>query len=223
MEELQAMRKYWIKLIAVLAAVAMLQGHTFMSWAFGEAWIPEDTGGPETVAAEETDAPDLSAAPEQEAMIPEATDGSIRQSSYVFQPKVCSAYMEEVFGKEMCETWFHLVDAVMAGEDTFACPDQHTYDWVMGQFPIRCFPVLTELIDFAYDRENSVVDGVASFTYLVPHEEAARRIEEFARQVEGILNNVFEDDNPLEVRFGKGNVSEVRHHEKEYLRHSCCD
>ncbi len=188
------MRKYWIKLIAVLAAVAMLQGHTFMSWAFGEAWIPEDTGGPETVAAEETDAPDLSAAPEQEAMIPEATDGSIRQSSYVFQPKVCSAYMEEVFGKEMCETWFHLVDAVMAGEDTFACPDQHTYDWVMGQFPIRCFPVLTELIDFAYDRENSVVDGVASFTYLVPHEEAARRIEEFARQVEGILNNVFEDD-----------------------------
>ena len=32
-----------------------------------------------------------------------------------------------------------------------------------------------------------------------------------------------EDDNPLEVRFGKGNVSEVRHHEKEYLRHSCCD
>ena len=155
------MRKYWIKLIAVLAAVAMLQGHTFMSWAFGEAWIPEDTGGPETVAAEETDAPDSSAASEQEAMTPEATDGSIRQSSYVFQPKVCSVYMEEVFGKEMCETWFHLVDAVMAGEDTFACPDQHTYDWVMGQFPIRCFPVLTELIDFAYDRENleEIPDG----------------------------------------------------------------
>ena len=72
----------------------------------------------------------------------------------------CTAYMEEVFGKAMCETWFHLVDAVMAGEDTFACPDQYTYDWVMGQFPIRCFPVLTELIDFAYDREHSVIDGV---------------------------------------------------------------
>ena len=155
------MRQNWIKLIAVLAVFAMLQCHTFMSWAFGEAWLPEDTGGPETVAAEETDAPDSSAASEQEAMTPEATDGSIRQSSYVFQPKVCSVYMEEVFGKEMCETWFHLVDAVMAGEDTFACPDQHTYDWVMGQFPIRCFPVLTELIDFAYDRENleEIPDG----------------------------------------------------------------
>ena len=94
----------------------------------------------------------------------------------------------------MCETWFHLVDAVMAGEDTFACPDQHTYDWVMGQFPIRCFPVLTELIDLACDRENSVVNGVAGFTYRVPREEAARRIGEFARQVQDILNDALEDD-----------------------------
>jgi transglutaminase-like putative cysteine protease len=54
--------------------------------------------------------------------------------------------------------------------------------------------VLTELIDFAYDREHSVIDSVASFTYLVPREEAARRIGEFARQVEGILNDVLEDD-----------------------------
>ena len=188
------MKKNWTKLIAVFVVFAMLQGHTFIGRAFGEALIPEDTGGPETVVTEETEAPDSSIAPWQEATAPEPTDGAIRQSSYVFQPKVCSTYMEEVFGKTMCETWFHLVDAVMAGEDTFACPDQHTYDWVMGQFPIRCFPVLTELIDFAYDREHSVIDGVASFTYLVPREEAARRIGEFARQVEGILNDVLEDD-----------------------------
>ena len=188
------MKKNWTKLIAVFVVFAMLQGHTFIGRAFGEALIPEDTGGPETVVTEETEAPDSSTAPWQEATAPEPTDGAIRQSSYVFQPKVCSTYMEEVFGKTMCETWFHLVDAVMAGEDTFACPDQHTYDWVMGQFPIRCFPVLTELIDFAYDREHSVIDGVASFTYLVPREEAARRTGEFARQVEGILYDVLEDD-----------------------------
>ena len=110
------------------------------------------------------------------------------QSHYVFRPKVCSVYLEELFGKAMCETWYHLVDAVMAGESTFACPDQHTYDWVMGQFPERCFPLLSELIDYAWDRENSVIDGVASFTYLVPPEEAAKRIQAFGEQVEGILN-----------------------------------
>lgn len=119
---------------------------------------------------------------------------SKQQGHYVFQPKVCSVYMEEVFGKAMCEAWYNFVDAVMAGEDTFACPDQHTYDWMMGQFRERCFPVLTELTDYAWDRENSVIDGMASFTYLVPKEEAAARIAAFAEQIEGILNEALEDD-----------------------------
>ena len=113
---------------------------------------------------------------------------------YVFRPKVCSVYMEEVFGKTMCETWYNLVDAVMAGKDTFACPDQHTYDWVMGQFRDRCFPILTELIDYAWDREHSVKGGIASFTYLVPVDQAAARISEFAEMIESILNEVLEDD-----------------------------
>ena len=116
------------------------------------------------------------------------------QGHYVFQPKVCSVYMEEIFGKDMCEAWYNLVDAVMAGENTFACKDQHTYDWTMGQFRERCFPILTELVDYAYDREHSVIDGVASFTWLVPPEEAAARIAEFGTQVEGILNEALEDD-----------------------------
>ncbi len=113
---------------------------------------------------------------------------------YVFQPKVCSVYLEEVFGKAMCDAWYNLVDAVMAGKDTFACPDQHTYDWVMGQFPERCFPVLGELIDYARDREHSVRDGVASFTYRVPVDEAAERIKAFGTMIEGILNGVLADD-----------------------------
>ena len=115
-------------------------------------------------------------------------------SHYVFQPKVCSVYMEEVFGPDMCEAWFNLVDAVLAGEDTFACKDQHTYDWMMGQFPEHCLPILYELIDYAWDRENSVVDGVASFTYRVPPEEAKARIAEFGEMIESMLNEIFEDD-----------------------------
>ena len=110
--------------------------------------------------------------------------------------------MEEVFGKTMCETWYHLVDAVMAGEDTFSCPDQHTYGWVMGQFPKRCFPVLDELIGTFGNPEQQVVDGTARFTYLVPQEEAAARITKFAGQIEGILNEAFEpDDSDFEKAF----------------------
>ena len=127
------------------------------------------------------------------SVFPEAAaETAAGQSGYVFRPAVCSVYMEEVFGTAMCETWARLVDAVMAGEDAFACPDQHTYDWVMGQFPRLCFPVLTELISYSYDREHSVRDGMATFTYLVPREEAAARIADFAKQVEGILNEVLD-------------------------------
>ncbi len=113
---------------------------------------------------------------------------------YVFQPKICSVFLEEVFGRDMCDAWYNLVDAVLKGENTFACKDQYTYDWMMGQFAEHCLPILKELIDFAWDRENSVIDGVASFTWLVPPEEAKARIEEFGKQIEDILNEVFEDD-----------------------------
>ena len=188
------MGKSWTRLMAVFVVFAVLQGRVFIGLAFGEAWMPESRGTTETAVTGAKEITESSAASEQEATPSEMTDGTRRQSSYVFKPKVCSTYIEEIFGKTMCETWFHLVDAVLAGEDTFACPDQHTYDWVMGQFPIRCFPVLTELIDYAYDRENSVVDGIASFTYRIPREEAARQIGEFEQQVEGILNDAFEDD-----------------------------
>ena len=125
---------------------------------------------------------------------PEEPEPTPVQGHYTFQPKVCSSYMRELFGETMVETWYNLVDAVMAGEDTFACPDAHTYDWVMGQFPDKCFPVLVELIDYCYDRGNPVTDGVASFTYLVPPEEAAARIADFAALVEGILNETLADD-----------------------------
>ena len=114
---------------------------------------------------------------------------------YTFQPKICSVFLEEVFGTDMCDAWYNLVDAVMAGEDTFACKDQYTYDWMMGQFPEHCLPILKELIDYAWDRENSVVDGVATFTYLVPPEEAKARILAFGEQVEEILNEALEDDD----------------------------
>lgn len=182
------MRKIRTVLIALLAVGVLLQGPLCMDRASGEARIPEHTVLPGTVA----EAPAPSADPVPAAAAPEAAEAPA-PSGYVFRPRVCSAYMEEIFGETMCETWFHLVDAVIAGEDTFACPDQHTYDWVMGQFPIRCFPVLTELIDYADDREHSVTDGVATFTYLVPRAEAARRIAEFAQQVEGILNDALAD------------------------------
>ena len=148
----------------------------------------------ETPAApEETEAPaETEALPEPTEALPEPTEEP--RGHYRFQPKVCSSYMTEVFGEAMTETWYSLVDAVMAGETSFACPDEDTYWWVMGQYPDMCFPVLKDLIFYTYDVENPVKDGVAEFTYTVPQEEAAAKIAEFITLVEDILNETLRDD-----------------------------
>ncbi len=122
---------------------------------------------------------------------------------YVFQPKVASSYLQEVFGDAMVETWFNLVDAVMAGETSFACPDDHTYNWVMGQFPDRCLPPLYEqIVPDAKDPDHPVQDGVGHFKYVTSAAEVRSRIDAFAGLVEGILNEVFQaDDTDFEKAF----------------------
>jgi len=147
---------------------------------------------PEPVAA--TEAPAATEEPTPANAEDTDEDPDEARGHYIFQPKVCSSYMTELFGETMTETWFNLVDAVMAGEDTFACPDKDTYNWVMGQFPDKCFPILPELIDYCYDRNDPVKDGMGSFVYLVSPEDAAARISEFAALVEDILNDTLKDD-----------------------------
>ena len=131
----------------------------------------------------------------QKPQEPESTP-EVSVSHYTFRPKVVSCYFREVFGDAMCETWFNLVDAVLAGETSFACPDDHTYNWVMGQFPIKCLPALYEQIapDPTADPDHPVQNGVGHFQYVTSAEEVNARIDAFAGQIEGILNKVLEDD-----------------------------
>ncbi len=206
------MRDHLRKQTALLLCIALL---TLLLSGCAAGSDPAATAAPETAEAgtAQTQAPQAAAeplppepetteppaeepaeVPEEPADAPEEVPEDEGRGHYRFQPKVCSSYMTELFGEPMRDTWFALVDAVMAGEDHFPCPDEHTYNWVMGQFPDKCFPVLKELIDYTYDREHPVVDGVASFEYLVPREEAAARIAEFAELVEEILNQNLRDD-----------------------------
>ena len=112
--------------------------------------------------------------------------------AFSFHPKVSSVFLEEIFGEAMVQVWFNLVDAVLAGEDTFACPDKETYDWVMGQFPDRCFPVLTQLIEPVYGED--IENGTARFVYKTSGEEAAAKLSEFEALVEEILNKTMRED-----------------------------
>ena len=72
------MKKWFSLLIPVFVIYAALQP---FACASGTA---DSSGALETIAADSSD-----------------------QSHYVFQPKICSVFMKEVFGEAMCETLGH--------------------------------------------------------------------------------------------------------------------
>ena len=115
-----------------------------------------------------------------------AADSGAGERWFVFNPKVRCDYMDEMFPGAMAETWYNLVDAVMAGEDTFACETKLLYDWVTGQFPDRYFPVLVDIIDPA--AGGMIGNGVAKIGYKVSREESAKAISGFIALVEDIVN-----------------------------------
>ena len=142
---------------------------------------PETTAAVTETAPPETQLETTAAAPEAAPV------------HYTFDPKAYSVYMEEIFGETMCQTWCNFVDAMLAGEDTFACPDQETFEWVLGQFPHLCFPAVQNLVDYPEDREHSVTDGIAHFTYTVSREEFEQAVQKLSDTTERILNEVLAD------------------------------
>ena len=123
-----------------------------------------------------------------------ATETTEEAPDFEFQPKVCSHFYEDIYGTAMCEAWFSLVDAVMAGEDTFSCPNGHTYLWVLSDFPNACFPVLGEIVKQPDNYDFTQVNGTARFEYKVPKEEAAQMIAEFEELVVDILNETMREE-----------------------------
>ena len=124
----------------------------------------------------------------------EINDPPETKKQFAFKTKVCSSFIEEILGTQKRDAWFSLVDAVMAGEDTFECPDKHTYLWMLAEFPDLCFPVLKEIVGSPESVTEMVVEGTGEIFYKIPKEEAAKKIEEFIQLVEGILNETMNPD-----------------------------
>ena len=113
---------------------------------------------------------------------------------FTFRPKVCSSFHEGILGKEMCDSWYSLVDAVMAGGDTFNCPNGHVYFWMIAEFPKVCFPVISEIIEIPEDFKFSEINGTGKIKYKVSKEEASQKITDFQELVEGIINEVMKPE-----------------------------
>ncbi|MBO5995337.1 MAG: transglutaminase domain-containing protein [Firmicutes bacterium] len=168
------------KLLAIILCISMI-----FTFATGcgqdEAADPEPQDDQTEIAEDEG----------QETAEPEeAEEPEEPEYKFTFDPKALSGFWKDIFGETKVEAWYRLVDAALKGEDTFECPDQETFDWVIGQFPEKCFPVLGELIGSYGECEN----GVGHIYFLTSRKEFKKKLAEFTDQVEDILNKTMKED-----------------------------
>ncbi|MBQ3692773.1 MAG: hypothetical protein IJL87_08925 [Clostridia bacterium] len=110
-----------------------------------------------------------------------------------FKHHVYNCFFEDTFGPEYHKAYDNLVDAVLEGRDWFECPDEKTRDWVVGQIPYRCYPVIDEYVDFTAVPVR-FKDGKAYFSYKIPYDEFKVKLEEFEKIITDILNEAVRSD-----------------------------
>ena len=176
------------QLVAILLCAAILTAlFSACSPARETASAPETPGSQtESTQTESTQTESTQTASSQTQNKP------AQQPAFTFQPKVASVYLYEVYGEDMVQTWFNIVDAVLAGEDSFACPDQETYDWRIYQFSDRCFPCFVGL--FREDVDRPVENGVGHLLYTSTKEERETKIAAFEELVVDIINKTIKPE-----------------------------
>ncbi len=136
----------------------------------------------ENAKAEETDEKDKT----------DETTESEEKGHFTFQPVVIPSIFRDIMGEDMCEAYANYVEAALNGEDEFAVSSEETYNWMIGQFPYACFPILEEYTESDYG--GAYHNGRATFHYTIPKSEFLRREKEFEDIVTGILNETMRDD-----------------------------
>ena len=140
------------------------------------------------------DATDAANAEDAEEVREEETETEEKEEKghFAFQPVVVASIFREIMGEDMCEAYGNYVEAAMNGENEFAVKDADTYDWMIGQFPGVCSPILAEYTES--DFGSAYHDGKATFHYTIPKPEFAKREAKFEDLVTGILNETMRDD-----------------------------
>jgi len=122
----------------------------------------------------------------------ETTKETEARGHFEFKPVVVASIFRKIMGEDMYTAYGNYIEAVRSGKDSFAVKDQETYDWMMGQFPCVCYPVVEVSTESNY--AGAVKDGIGTFQYKIPKEEFAVKNAEFEKLVTDMLNENLRDD-----------------------------
>ncbi len=114
---------------------------------------------------------------------------------HTFNPHIFSKYYLSDFGEKKRDAFFSFCDALIAGADSFVCPDEETYYWCLGSLAHAFFPIAPSYIDSASaEVQRGFVDGVGKIIYKIPVNEFRMKETEFEAQIVSILNDCISDD-----------------------------
>ncbi|MBO4680651.1 MAG: transglutaminase domain-containing protein [Clostridiales bacterium] len=122
----------------------------------------------------------------------EATTTTEARGHFEFKPIVMSSIFREMMGEDMYKAYCNYVTAVQNGEDDFEVKDEHTYDWMIGQFPSQFHLLYYEYTESGYG--GAFKNGRAKFQYKISKEELKTKEAEFEKLVTNILNENLRDD-----------------------------
>ena len=122
----------------------------------------------------------------------EATTTTEARGHFEFKPIVMSSIFREIMGEDMYKAYCNYVTAVQNGEDDFEVKDEHTYDWMIGQFPSQFHLLYAEYTESNYG--GAYKNGRATFQYKISKEELKAKEAEFEKLVTNILNENLRDD-----------------------------
>ena len=181
-------QKKWI--CTWLAAVLCLSGCNAEAESAAGGNIPQSASESETTASSVTET-------ERPAETTAETVTFPAPEPYRFNPHVFSPKLSAVIPQENWDAFYHLCDALRAGETAFACASQSAYEWatdsvVLGHlFPPACMKISGESNDGSVPFEN----GTGRIYYQIPVAEYTARQAKFEKTVEDVLNTWLEPDD----------------------------
>ena len=135
-----------------------------------------------------TPTPTLSPAPKYE------NNSTNVDGHHEFQPHVFSTVYQNEFGGKTKEALYAYIDAVRNGDDSFPCPDENTYKWVIGHLASHFCPVGDYFVDETLATGPLYKNGTGYIYYTIPKEEVAQKQKEFEEEIVSILDDCVSDD-----------------------------
>lgn len=196
-------RKNLHLILSVLLILALLCGCSAIGKPLpteSSASVPETepTTVPETTEEPDTFSVTYNAVGKPIVHVPGPTDDRPAYS-YTFNPHVCSSICRQALGDEVEAELFAFCDALLAGEDSFPCENDETWERVHAAMQ-EALP-LSVLVSIGEEYEDDKLqDGRYPIDYAMDKEEFLKKASEFRTRIEELVAaaDLREGDTDLE-------------------------